>query len=289
MKSQVNLGLLSLAVMWVSVTSAEGARELSPTVVNSATTQMRGPHQIFRASPQAISQNRLVLTLGGSTSLPTDFRFLQGLAQSLGFDVIGLDYPNMISTLQCVDGVPVDQVDPGCFKKFRDEVVRGVPSSHLVDVPPMDSILYRMDSLLRFLAAEDPHWLKYFDGTRIDWSKILIVGHSQGAGHAVYLSKMFAVDRVVVIGGPSDGFGPVPSQWIAQPGATAPERHFGLVHQDDFLFKREIVRPIFQALVGHAPELVKHNLIISDRQVNDGHNAVLQPSFSEEWKTLLLE
>ena len=39
----------------------------------------------------------------------------------------------------------------------------------------------------------------------IDWSKVILSGHSQGAGHAAYIGKHMVLGRLVLISGPQEG------------------------------------------------------------------------------------
>lgn len=259
--------------------------EVNPNIVNSSTTQIRGAHRIFNAS-NVDTKNKLVITLGGTTSLPSDFNKFQELAQQLGFDVIGLDYPNMVSTLACTKE---DILDPLCFDKFREELVLGVEKSHLVDVSASQGVHFRIKSLLNWLVKKDSYWIKYLDNEQVNWSKVLLVGHSQGAGHAIYFSKIYPLNRVIVLGGPIDSFGSEPSHWILKPGVTEPKRNFGLLHVKDYLFKKQNQEIIFHTLVKNDKNLIKNNLILSHRPVKDGHNDILTSQFTEEWKTLLLK
>ena len=69
------------------------------------------------------------------------------------------------------------------------------------------------------------------------YSKIVVAGHSQGAGMAALLSKSFSFHRVLLLAGPEDKdyFTKLDAPWIAKPSSTPLERVFGLVHTDDFM------------------------------------------------------
>jgi predicted esterase len=48
-------------------------------------------------------------------------------------------------------------------------------------------------------------WAQYLaTPDSIDWSNIIVGGHSQGAGHAAYLAKFNSVNRVLLFSGPND-------------------------------------------------------------------------------------
>lgn len=69
----------------------------------------------------------------------------------------------------------------------------------------------------------------------MNWSRVVIGGHSQGAGMAAFLAKRVAVARVALWSGPSDylpaahGFAP----WLSAASATPPERWYAMVHRDE--------------------------------------------------------
>lgn len=60
-------------------------------------------------------------------------------------------------------------------------------------------------------------------------------GHSQGAGHAAYLAKQFAVDRVLMFAGPNDysDYFSSAANWLEQPGFAAIAKHFAYLSLND--------------------------------------------------------
>jgi hypothetical protein len=85
--------------------------------------------------------------------------------------------------------------------------------------------------LLQYLNTTYPsqNWGQFLiSSTTPDWSKIIVGGHSQGAGHACYLAKQYDVDRVLMFSGPNDysNFFSNSAHWLRQNGTTAISKHF---------------------------------------------------------------
>ena len=85
--------------------------------------------------------------------------------------------------------------------------VFGTPVSDVVDVDGLNSIYTRILKTLEYLTDNYPdhNWGQYLQRSGgIEWSKIIIGGHSQGSGHAAYIAQKFLVDRVLMFSGPND-------------------------------------------------------------------------------------
>ncbi len=65
---------------------------------------------------------------------------------------------------------------------------------------------------------------------KIDYSKVIVAGHSHGASTAALIGKVRKVARVVSLSGPYDIQNGVPSQWLVDPGQTSPANYFVLSH-----------------------------------------------------------
>jgi pimeloyl-ACP methyl ester carboxylesterase len=76
-----------------------------------------------------------------------------------------------------------------------------------------------------------------------DFGQVVLSGHSQGAGHAVFMARDFAAERLVILAGPADrlgdgtaGHAPVP--WIVGLGGATPPQtpvasFYTFLHLDD--------------------------------------------------------
>ncbi len=176
---------------------------------------------------------RLLLFIGGSSSSPKSYSLICRYAATAGFDVISLSYPNDVAAAPL--GVSADSL---VFDGYREEVCFGTPASEHVDVDTLNSIHTRTLKLIRYLAETYPAqgWGEYLAAPdRLDWGRIAVGGHSQGSGHACYLGKRFAVERVLMFSGPNDYSTRYdrPGHWLAAPGATPVQRQYCYLHLQD--------------------------------------------------------
>ncbi|MDX2130198.1 MAG: hypothetical protein SFU91_14285 [Chloroherpetonaceae bacterium] len=188
-------------------------------------------HYVLRANSNR--RNQLVLFLGGTSSVPKHYSYLCEFLVNKGFDVISLSYLNSVSTLAFKD-----LSDSLAFTRFREEVTFGTPISPLVQVDSLSSIYSRVSKLLNYLIKTHPesNWSIYLTSSgEIDWSKIAVSGHSQGAGHACFLGKKFHVQRVVMFAGPNDysTYFKRPASWLRAQGRTPLFKQFSIIHPQD--------------------------------------------------------
>jgi len=100
-----------------------------------------------------------------------------------------------------------------------------------------NSIINRLISLLKYLNIFDPtpNWIQFLNQPNADvinFTAISVVGHKQGAGVAVMMSRLFRVERVIMLAGVSD-WNPEyahPPSWLYGVGATQQDRLLGLLH-----------------------------------------------------------
>ncbi len=183
-------------------------------------------HQVF-INPDCIQNNKLVLHLIGSFDDPVNTSFFPTLAANNGFKVIVLKYPNNIAAASAC----ADSNNPFCFQNFREEIVYGTNSSNAVNVDESNSILNRFEKLLSYLDNSFPteSWGDFLTPSEnINWSNILISGHSQGGGHAAFIAKQFDVNRALMFAAPndfSDFFG-TPANWVSAPGTTPDSNYY---------------------------------------------------------------
>lgn len=134
-------------------------------------TQVRGPHLAWEPQAKA-NEPRLLITLGGTNSRPSDLMDLQNVASQMGYHVIGVDYPNQVITTRCRNSN-----DPLCFDKFRSEINLGVSSSPLVEVNS-DSCIVRRTLALAAWSHEKPSIFWTLARTRRFWNRISSQGDS---------------------------------------------------------------------------------------------------------------
>lgn len=166
------------------------------------------------------SNNKLFLFLGGTGSNTSNYFALLNKAANIGYAVINLSYPNDVAAASLSNNS-----DSLAFNKYRQELCFGTPLSNDVSVDSLNSIYSRFLNLLNYLDTtnNDHNWSQYLNSTAsIDWNKIAIGGHSQGAGHAVFLAKTFIVDRALMFSGPNDysDYFSNSANWLRNPGVT---------------------------------------------------------------------
>jgi hypothetical protein len=177
--------------------------------------------------------NKLLLFIGGSFSVPKDYYDVCDYGATIGLDAISLSYPNNVGTAPL--GTSSDSL---IFDKYRDEICFGNPVSAVIDVDVLNCISTRATKLIVFLktAYPDQNWGQYLTATNsIEWSKVIVAGHSQGSGHACYLGKKKLVDRVVMFSGPNDYsmYYSSAGHWLSVAGLTPTTKHFSLLHTQD--------------------------------------------------------
>lgn len=183
-------------------------------------------HQVF-INPDCVPNDKLLIHLVGSFDNPARTTLFPTLAANNGYNVIVLKYPNGTAAVSaCGNSADID-----CFRRYREEIIFGVDSSSEVSVDINDCILNRIEKLISYLdnTFPDENWDNFLSapGT-IDWSQIVVSGHSQGGGHAAYIAKQFQVDRAIMFASPndySDHFS-APANWLSLPSATPDSNYY---------------------------------------------------------------
>ena len=148
--------------------------------------------------------------------------------------MVSIAYPNSPTVGSLCDA----SSDSLCFDKVRQEICYGTPVSTLVSVDTFNCINTRLVKLLQFLLTTYPTdgWGQFLTGNIVTWNTIVTSGHSQGSGHAMYLAKTQAVNRVAMFSGVDDfstHFNK-PAHWIYNSGLTPISSIYSFLHlQDD--------------------------------------------------------
>lgn len=171
--------------------------------------------------------------LPGTVSNSRQYQLIVRRGAARGYHSIGLIYPNAEAVeLLCGPGSA-----PNCVGLARREIITGADVSPVVAVNAANSITGRLTALLTYLAATFPTegWGQYLSGGQINWSRVTVGGHSQGAGHAGFLAKLELLDRAVMFSGPADTGGTAGSDadWLSLPNVTPAARQYGFTHTDD--------------------------------------------------------
>jgi hypothetical protein len=201
---------------------------VAPPATDARITRFVDDH-IVVWNPTAARPDVLFVHFPGSFGVPDNSEFVLREVAASGTPAIGLRYPNDWTVQSLCRQHGVD-----CPGAVRDEIVNGVDRSPLVSIDRANSITNRLAKLLAYLDAAQPKygWDAYLDGGAPRWERIIVSGHSQGAGHAAFISTQHRVARVVMFGGGTDRVAGQLASWVA-PGATQGTRYFGFVHADD--------------------------------------------------------
>jgi len=157
--------------------------------------------------------NGVYLHLTGSYGRPYNQRngefanrlFLKEALEA-GYITIQLAYNNRfaVNLDECGGNAERLAVD-NCAGDVRLEKITGEDISDVTDTPRADSIEHRLLTLFEYLESQGvdfPYALT--DGERINWSRLRVGGHSQGATHAMYLYKYFDAAHACVLAGGYD-------------------------------------------------------------------------------------
>jgi len=193
-------------------------------------------------------REKLFVHLPGQNNAPSQFSYLAREAAQLGYHVIVLMYPNTVGVgggaASICKANKDGKVDEVCQENVRLQVLDGqVRSPPVPGLTEAEGIYNRLTKLLVYLKynrPEEEKWSKYLDGdapdSKLNWKKIVISGFSYGGSEAALIAQFHRVHRVTLFAAPRDGFGVVPSAWVA-PGKTRANRYYGLVHDQDPLAK----------------------------------------------------
>ncbi|MEM1030740.1 MAG: hypothetical protein AAGN82_10340 [Myxococcota bacterium] len=199
--------------------------EIAPDAIDPQARPEALPH--VYATPLGPPRDRLLLFISG-----TDPGYLEGeqtpaggqfygsflrQAAGLGFHVVGITYVNDTPINVTCGGLAPRR---NCHEEVRLEVLTGEDRWPEVEVTRPDSLLERLSRLLAHLG-----WTQFLDGEDgIAWPRVAVAGHSQGAGHAALLGKLFAVDRALLFAGTE---GAVWTDRSTETFVTPPTAYFG--------------------------------------------------------------
>ena len=126
-------------------------------------------------------------------------------AMTAGFITIQLAYHNRFSVNidECGDiaNLGIDN----CSGDVRMEKIIGTDVSSVVDVPIADGIEFRLETLVDYLETQGFEFpFDVVTNGSINWPSLSVGGHSQGATHALYLSKYFFAGHACLLAGGYD-------------------------------------------------------------------------------------
>ncbi len=229
-----------LFLIFMQFTFAQTQHIVLPSATSAAITLPNNNHFIYYNS--GITQkNKLFLFFPGTGAVPFNYKEVLKEASNLGYHSIGLNYPNA----EAINTLCQPSVDITCHSRARYEVFDGLDRTTDVSVDPDNCIQNRVIKLLQYLETTYPteNWSQYYSGNNILWDKIIVSGHSQGGGHAGFISKIKQVDRVVMFA----AMDWIPllnrnADWITWTGPTTPNRYYGFVHENDELVNFSLIQ-----------------------------------------------
>ncbi len=206
-------------------------RSLAPVSADTQADSSSAPHFVINPSASVTAKVKLFVFLPGTGGVPSQYKSIVRAGASRGFHAIGLDYMNP----QPVGVICATSADVDCFWNVRREVITGQSLSTEIAVDGPNSIVTRLAKAIGYLANTAPTegWGAYLkpDGT-VDWSKVVVGGHSQGGGHAGVMTKLYAMSRACYFASPPDWSGG-PASWMSRPNVTPASAQFGVVHVND--------------------------------------------------------
>lgn len=169
---------------------------VSPAATDPAINTFLAAHY-SSVNEGATLKNTLFLFIPGTYRMGAESKGIERKAASLGYHVIGLSYANSVA------GNPLCKAtdDITCHRRARQETIDGIDRHPSVNVNPANSIINRLTKLLLFLQQAHPsqNWGQYLSSGNINWSKVIVCGHSQGASLAGVMGKMYPVKKVIML------------------------------------------------------------------------------------------
>jgi pimeloyl-ACP methyl ester carboxylesterase len=268
---------------------------IPPAATGAGIVEIHGPH-IALHDPGVKPREELVLMIEGTGAKALGCRTFDSCFARMGYHVISIDYPNTIITTVCSDSP-----DSTCFDGFREEILFGRPVSEKVQVDSVNCIVNRFTRLLLWLAMHDRRggWKTFLKDGQPRWDRVVVAGHSQGAGHAAYLGKRFPLAGVIMLSGPQDYLKVLqrPAPWQIQEGQTPAERHFAFLNlQDPFKYPFQVAD--VSAVTGfsmadttmvHAgvPVASRRHIFVNDLETEDHHGSTMNTVFLPVWQHIM--
>lgn len=183
-------------------------------------------------------KNQLFVFFPGTGGVAFNYQEINKTAADLGFHAVNLTYPND-EAVNDLCGAP--NIDLECYRNMRLETIDGTDRTTLINVSRANSVENRLIKLLIYLRTQFPNdnWGQFLiDDSTINWSKIIVSGHSQGGGHAGIIGRYHPIIRAVMFAA-MDFNGPnfAPATWISMPettpNASTPDKFWGFSHTRD--------------------------------------------------------
>jgi hypothetical protein len=222
--------------------------EVRPQDIDPGVTTALESHVAITPSSSVAEANRLFVFLPGTQGYPELYKLIVEAAARRGFHSIGLNYDNNDAVgIACLTSTDAD-----CFWDVRREVVTGTDYSSDVHVGAADAIVPRLTKALTYLNQTYPTegWGQYLSSGAVNWSKVVVGGHSQGGGHAGVMTKLYSMSRACYFASPPDwdlntsG----PAAWESRASQAPATPQFGFAGLDDPSVPYDQLSVIWQTL-----------------------------------------
>jgi hypothetical protein len=225
MKLIAVISLVLLRITAVGQTITWDSVRPSTTDPNITTFNLR--HYLAKSDQDTM--NTLVVFLPGTNRGPLNYLFITEELALMGYHVLGLMY----KTDPAINPICRTTDDETCHWRARMETIDGTDRHPSVSVDVTNSILNRLVKALQYAIATHPSdgWDQFYSGGQLQWNKIIVSGHSQGASLSGILGKEFPVKRVVmwsVMDFLDSGKIPV---WVDN--TTGHEKYYAFIHPKD--------------------------------------------------------
>lgn len=223
---------------------------LMPAVIDPRVTTSLETHIAINPVPDVKAADKLFVFLPGTGAIPNGYELILQEAAARGFHAVGLNYPNPKAVGIICDA---SSTDPDCFFNVRREVITGQDLSPDIAVAVPDSIVSRLAGALAYLNTNSPdqRWGQYLNGDgTVNWSKVVISGHSQGGGHAGVMTKLYAMHRACFFDSPPDWDvnAGAPAGWQSAANVTPAASQFGFTNLNDPLVPYDQLSAIWKAM-----------------------------------------
>lgn len=285
---------------------------ITPSATNAAISAYDNPHYVY-LDTRPTPKNKLFIFLPGTSGFPSVYTLVLKKAAALGYHAIGLMYPNG-SEIYVASGTNPDNTS---FGRCRQEVFDGSDQSMAISVNPDNSIRGRLTTLLQYLNTKYPsqQWGQYLVNGQVNWSKCVVAGHSQGGGHAVYISKKVSLSRALCFASIDwNSFLSASAAWVLEPGATPIGNVYSIISTNDQVFNYANVQRQLNDLgvpgtpvsidnvlspYGNSNRLITaataaltlllpdHNITCLDQYVPKTAQGTVAPAFDSAWSYLM--
>lgn len=215
---------------------------VTPSNTDPAITTYNSQHFVS-VQTGGVLKNVLVVYIPGTNRTPSSSKAFAVKARNMGYHAISLTYQNNTA------GNPLcsPTTDLTCHERLRREVIDGIDRHPSASVTPTNSIINRLTKLLIYMNTAQPTqgWGQYIVNGQINWSKVIVSGHSQGGALAGVIGRYYPIKRVILFSMVDFmNNNQIPS-WEKLTANN--EKYYGLINQNDELVPWPRVKIVWNA------------------------------------------